>query len=228
MNLKSRSSSEEIMDDLGIQGKAVQQTLKELDIINQWLGGNRISLNAFKAACKKSEIHTVADLGCGSGYLLKLMSRINPSIDYIGIDANPYIIEYAKEKCSSNKNIRFLSEDILNDEFKQHSFDLIHSCLFLHHFTNDQLIQILRSLYKQANIGIIVNDLHRHFLAYHSIRFLTHFFSRSFMVKNDAKLSVARGFRRQELKEILQAAGITNYTLKWRWAFRWELIILKV
>ena len=48
------------------------------------------------------------------------------------------------------------------------------------------------------------------------------------MVKNDAKLSVARGFRRQELKEILQAAGITNYTLKWRWAFRWELIILKV
>ena len=170
----------------------------------------------------------MADLGCGSGYLLKLMSRINPSIDYIGIDANPYIIEYAKEKCSSNKNIRFLSEDILNDEFKQHSFDLIHSCLFLHHFTNDQLIQILRSLYKQANIGIIVNDLHRHFLAYHSIRFLTHFFSRSFMVKNDAKLSVARGFRRQELKEILQAAGITNYTLKWRWAFRWELIILKV
>jgi SAM-dependent methyltransferase len=227
MNLKFRSTSEEIMDDLGIKGKVIHQTLKELDIINQWLGGNRISLNAFKSFSEKSQINSVADLGCGSGYILHLMNRINPSIHYMGIDANPYITAYAKEKYSSHKNITFLSEDILKKNFRQRSFDLIHCCLFLHHFTQDQLIQIFQSLYKQANIGIIINDLHRHYLAYHSIRLITHFFSRSYMVKNDAKLSVARGFRRKELEDILQSAGIINYTLKWKWAFRWELIIRK-
>lgn len=45
------------------------------------------------------------------------------------------------------------------------------------------------------------------------------------MVKFDAPLSVKRAFRKGELIDILHAAGITNYTLKWRWAFRWQLII---
>jgi hypothetical protein len=70
-------------------------------------------------------------------------------------------------------------------------------------------------------LGFFINDLHRHPLAYHSIRLLTRTFSKSYLVKNDAPLSVRRGFRRGEWQRLLHDAGITGYTCSWRWAFRW-------
>ncbi|NJN41363.1 MAG: hypothetical protein HC811_03110 [Flammeovirgaceae bacterium] len=92
-------------------------------------------------------------------------------------------------------------------------------------FTNDQLVNIFKRLKQQARIGIVVNDLHRHALAYYSIMWITRLFSKSEMVKIDAPLSVLRGFRRSEIISILNQAEITNYTLRWKWAFRWQLII---
>ncbi len=75
--------------------------------------------------------------------------------------------------------------------------------------------------------AVIVNDLHRHWFAYHSIGLLTQAFSNSEMVKHDSKLSVLKGFRKTDLQKMLTTAGIKNYSLKWMWAFRWQLIIYK-
>jgi hypothetical protein len=97
--------------------------------------------------------------------------------------------------------------------------------LFFHHFTAEQLSAVLKQLHTQVRVGIIINDLHRHPLAYYSIKWLTQLFSRSAMVKFDAPLSVLRGFSRSEWELILTKAGIRKYTLRWRWAFRWQIII---
>jgi hypothetical protein len=45
------------------------------------------------------------------------------------------------------------------------------------------------------------------------------------MVKYDAPLSVLRAFSREELSNILRSAGIENFTIKWKWAFRWQVIV---
>ena len=79
---------------------------------------------------------------------------------------------------------------------------------------------------KNAVLGFYINDLHRHPLAYYFIKSATKIFSRSYLVKNDAPLSVLRGFRKKEWREILQNAGIMNYTIKWKWAFR-HLVVVK-
>jgi hypothetical protein len=44
-------------------------------------------------------------------------------------------------------------------------------------------------------------------------------------VKNDAPLSVLRGFKKKELEEVLKKAGITDYSIHWKWAFRWLIIV---
>ncbi|WP_431211923.1 hypothetical protein ACQ86N_40085 [Puia sp. P3] len=77
---------------------------------------------------------------------------------------------------------------------------------------------------RNAGTGWFINDLHRHPLAWGSIRLLTRLFSGSYLVKNDAPLSVLRGFSRSEWQRILQAAGIGGYTLRWKWAFRWLVV----
>ena len=225
MNLSKRSEEQEIMDDLNISGDVVPQTLQELDTINRFLGGNNISLSALKSLKKTCEINTLVDLGCGGADILIQMSKISPNTAFTGIDANPHIVDYARKHASSYSNIEPLCENIFSDSFKKREFDIIHCCLFLHHFTHEELVSLFRQFKAQAQKAIIVNDLHRHFLAYYSIKLITRLFSKSYMVRNDAAVSVARGFKRVEIQQILADAGITNYSLSWKWAFRWKLVI---
>ena len=46
------------------------------------------------------------------------------------------------------------------------------------------------------------------------------------MVQNDGPISVLRGFRGPELETIAQKAGLKNFTVRWRWPFRWLLSTL--
>ena len=225
--LEQRSEEVEIMDDLETSGPVIDQTLKELNTINQRLGGNSISISALKKIAKTKKSFLLADLGCGGGDIVKTMAkwcrRKGKKARFIGIDANPHIIEYAQRNTKNFSEITYQSVNIFSEEFKAQAFDVIHCCLFLHHFSKDQLVQLLAHFRHKSSLGVIINDLHRHPLAYWGIRLLTRLFSKSEMVRNDAAISVARGFKRRELEEILELAGISNYHLSWKWAFRWKL-----
>jgi len=219
------------MDDFTCEGQIVEQTLRELEVINSKLGGNKISLHGLIALLndKNGQVFKVADLGCGGGDILKLFNhwgeKHNKHFELVGIDANPFIIDYARKNLKGIQNISFKTQNILTKEFRTQNFDIIHCSLFLHHFTEEELIYLLSNFKKQARIGVVINDLHRHWLAYYLIKILTKLFSKSSMVKYDAPLSVARAFRKNEIIELLNQAGIERYEIKWRWAFRWEIII---
>ena len=230
-DLTHRSTDTEWMDDLNCSGAIVHQTLHELDVINKWLGGNQVTIDGLDHLLKKQPEGTVTivDLGCGSGRMLQLIDRWNKrkrySLKLTGVDANPHIVDYAVAHVTNIPSVTFKTLDIFSDEFKRQQFDIVLATLFLHHFTDDQLVDLFRQLQRQATRGIIVNDIHRHWFAYHSIRLLTRLFSQSPMVQFDAPLSVQRAFRKAEIRNILSRAGIARYRLRWRWAFRWQLII---
>ena len=227
-SFKERSHEEEIMDDLQLDGEVVFQTLRELNIINTLLGGNAISLSRFKKLAHGRTEISLVDLGCGGGDILKRMAswtrKQGIKASYLGIDANPHIVGYAQKNCEDFEEISIEALNIFDEQYANRQFDVVHACLFVHHFTETQLIDLFKLFKYQSRLGVLINDLHRHSLAYYSIALLTSLFSKSSMVKNDAKLSVARGFKRQELIHILEQAGVTEYKLKWKWAFRWELV----
>ncbi|NOT75432.1 MAG: methyltransferase domain-containing protein [Cyclobacteriaceae bacterium] len=226
-DFSNRSSAIEIMDDLDCHGEVVDQTLRELEFINRWLGGNAVTLEGIKKlfkTSKKEKLH-IADLGCGGGDMLKLLAdwgrRNNISLQLTGIDANPHIIAFAKNNCQSYPEISFETLDIFSSNFESRKFDIVMGTLFYHHFSQQMLIDFFTKLRHQVNVGIIINDIHRHWLAYHSIRLLTKFFSKSAMVKFDAPLSVLRAFTKREMIDILNQSGLVPFKLKWKWAFRW-------
>lgn len=228
----SRSTDIEIMDDLRCEGEVVDQTLRELETINRLLGGNEVTLSGLKILLSNTsgtEPITIADLGCGGGDILLLIARWGRRkkipLHLIGVDANPNIINFAKKNTSGFSEITYATQNIFSEEFKQRTFDIVVATLFTHHFSSTELATFLSQLKKQIRIGIVINDIHRHWFAFHSIRILTKLFSRSAMVKFDAPLSVLRSFTRKELEQILAKASIKNYKLKWKWAFRWQLII---
>lgn len=228
-----RSSEIEIMDDLNCSGEVIHQTLRELEFINKWLGGNAVTLNALDKLFQEGKLHTpitIADLGCGGGDMLKLINqwaiKRNLQVELVGIDANPHIIAVARENLKGLTNVSLHAMDIFSSTFEQLQFDFIVGTLFFHHFTEEQLIRFFRKLSTQVRGGMIINDIHRHPLAYHSIALLTKAFSRSPMVINDAPLSVLRAFKKHELAHLLKEAGYTAYTIHWKWAFRWQVIVL--
>lgn len=232
---KNRATEAELMDDLSLEGAALRQNLDELEIINTWLGGNKVVTNALTGLLpllsQKNKPVSVADLGCGGGDLLRVCAKWAAKnqvpMQLTGIDANAFMVEYATGKCRDFPNIKFQQENIFSATFSHQSFDILICSLFCHHFSDQELILLLKKMYAQAKTGIIINDLHRNPIAYYSIKAITKLFSKSYLVKNDAPLSVLRAFKSQELEAILKAAGIQNYKLRWKWAFRWQLIIYK-
>ena len=232
VSFSQRSKGVEIMDDLEFHDDVVFQTLRELDFINQWLGGNAVTLNAIEKVWReipKEKSFSIADLGCGSGEMLGLIAKKavhqKRNVQLTGIDANPHIVDYAIDHSRDFSDIKFEALNIFSNEFRSRKIDIVIATLFLHHFSDDELTNLFVSLKNQVKTAIIVNDIHRHPLAYYSIKWLTSLFSKSSMVKFDAPLSVLRAFKRNELKSILKKAGVENYQLRWRWAFRWQLII---
>ena len=72
-DFSNRSQQIEIMDDLQCSGEVVHQTLRELEFINKWLGGNAITLDGVITLIHGHEKETlsIVDLGCGSGDMLR-------------------------------------------------------------------------------------------------------------------------------------------------------------
>jgi 2-polyprenyl-3-methyl-5-hydroxy-6-metoxy-1,4-benzoquinol methylase len=231
--LKQRSNQAELMDDLSLSGDELRRNLEELEVINTWLGGYKVVLDALG---KLLEGYTgpplhIADIGCGGGdtlrHIAKWARRKNIHLQLTGIDANDFMVQYARQRCGGFPEIRLEQHDVFSEQFQQEPYDIVVCSLFCHHFTDEQLVSMFRQLHRQAGMAVIINDLHRHWLAYHSIKLLTRFFSDSYLVKNDAPLSVWRAFRKEELERLVQEAGIDRYSLRWMWAFRWQLLLKK-
>lgn len=226
-----RETAIEMMDNLLAGGADLHQALRELDAINYALGGNYVTLTALNNLLgddRQPELR-IADVGCGSGDMLKrirfLLQKKNIDAHLVGIDANPHVIEFARAHTPSACRISYAALDIFSEEFARLKFDVVIGTLFFHHFTNEELVRFFFRLKDRVRLGIIINDIHRHWFAYYSIKWLTRIFSKSEMVRNDAPLSVLRAFRKRELETIFEKAGIVRYKIKWCWAFRWQVIV---
>lgn len=230
--MKVRSTQLELLDSPEIPKSDLFQNLRELHVINRLLGGYNLSILGLKRVLKKKpNLGHVLDIGFGGGDFLKVMALFSEhaglKIKFTGVDIKPDCVEYAKENLKGVKEVNLIESDYRNlSPLLLQDVDLVHVSLFLHHLTDSQIIDFLRFC-KQNNCLVLVNDLERHPLAMQSIKWLTRFFSRSYLVKNDAPLSVRRAFRRNELKRYFEMAGYSQIDISWVWAFRYCVIAWK-
>ncbi|MGN6194294.1 MAG: methyltransferase domain-containing protein [Ginsengibacter sp.] len=227
IDYKNRSLQKEFLDQTDIPFQDIFLNMEELEFINAHLGGHSITINGFKKLLKNRKTVSVCEIGCGGGDNLNVLNyfcKKNHIIcSFTGIDINKDCIAFAEEN-SVIQNVNFIVSDYRNVEFKNDKPDIIFSSLFCHHFSNKELIEMLLWMKKNSTTGFFINDLHRHPIAYRFIKIATNFFFRSYLVKNDAPLSVLRGFKKNEWKKIFQEAGIDNYSIEWKWAFRFLIV----
>ncbi len=227
INLQLRANTKELLDDEQVPFAAIQQNMKELNIINTYLGGHSITIKGVQKILQTytaGQPVTICEIGCGGGDNLMAIAKwcLKNKIEarFVGIDIKPACISFAKKQCGK-LHAEWIVADYAQADLTQNKPDIIFSSLFCHHFNEDELVPMLRWMQQNAAKGFFINDLQRHPLAYHSIKLLTKLFSKSYLVKNDAPLSVARAFTKREWKQLLECAGIRHYSLQWKWAFRY-------
>ena len=222
-----RSTQKEIMDNVFINDESIDQALRELTVINKWLGGFSNSRRGVKTILKlipTSKAVSVLDVGAGGCDLAAAISMLHPGIRITALDLNKRAGEYSKRK---HPHISIVHGSVLDLPFEPQSFDIVHASLFLHHFTEEELRFVLNAIYTVARCGIVINDLRRTVFSYYAMILLTRLFSRSAMVKNDGPISVRRGFTRDELVQLCSALPRASFTIRRTWAFRWHVCIVK-
>jgi 2-polyprenyl-3-methyl-5-hydroxy-6-metoxy-1,4-benzoquinol methylase len=228
----NRSKEIEIMDDLDMSGELLINSLDKLAIINKWLGGNKITIDGINTILKdqpKAKPISLDDLGCGNGDILRRVAHFGRKNGYkfelLGIDANQTTIDYAIELSASFPEITYRKEDVLSKEFESHRYDIAMCTLFLHHFEDQVALDFIQTLLKNAKIGVVVNDLHRHWLAYFLFKLLTSVID-NHMIRRDGLTSILKAFKRKDLDRFSEKINFKS-TITWRWAFRYQWIINK-
>jgi 2-polyprenyl-3-methyl-5-hydroxy-6-metoxy-1,4-benzoquinol methylase len=235
VNFRHRSYQPELLDRPDIPFEDIQRNMQELNFINTWLGGHAITLTGVEALVNTQnpastaetlvKAITICEIGCGGGdNLLAIKSwcdKKNIPVAFIGIDINPHCTEVATKRLLGNTQL--ITSDY-KDVQLQTQPDIVFSSLFCHHFSDREMVKQLQWMKTNARLGFFINDLHRHKVAYYSIKMLTALFSNSYLVKHDAPLSVARGFTKGEWSQFFNIAGINDYSIEWKWAFRWLIV----
>ena len=227
IDFKRRSYNKELLDRDDLLFDDIRKNMQELNIINSRLGGHAITIKGFKEMATTSTV-TICEIGCGGGDNLAALYRWgmkhNIKVRCIGIDINNNCIEWAKQS-NPIPDSAFIVSDYKSVNFSEKP-DIIFCSLFAHHFAEKELRAMMLWMQANSRLGFYINELHRHPIAYYFIKITTKLFSKSYLVKNDAPLSVLRGFKTKEWRSILLDAGIKNFTIHWKWAFR-HLVLVK-
>jgi ubiquinone/menaquinone biosynthesis C-methylase UbiE len=221
--LGARSRSLEMIDDMSITDERLDDALKELKVVNRFLGGgnvSRIGVARLTRTLPKNVPLRILDCGAGGSDLPRVLSSLDRRVEVTALDLNLRACQYAASNVPSS---HVVNASAFRLPFRDRAFDVVHASLFCHHFGLQQLRVLLAEWSRVSRLGIVINDLERSVWAYIGITILTQLFSHSAMVRNDAPISVRRGFLRNELLEVTSGYGQVAITR--HWAFRWLVSI---
>jgi 2-polyprenyl-3-methyl-5-hydroxy-6-metoxy-1,4-benzoquinol methylase len=224
-----RSRQRELIDDSEVKGNDLRLMLDELSVVNRLLGGTAASISALHRNLPQVDRLSLLDVGAGGAdhprAIRRALGRRRIRVEMVASDLSPATCAMARRRGGADRGIPFVACDAFKLPFSDRSFDVVHCALFLHHVADEAIPGFLGELLRVARLGLLVNDLQRHWLAERSIRCLTRLLSRSRFIRHDAPLSVRRAFTRKELEAIASDPGGGRAAVRAHWAFRYTVWI---
>lgn len=170
---------------------------------------------------------TILDVGFGDGDMLRTIARRfrrRARLRLIGYDINPRSEPAARMRTPADMPIDYRTGDAFAIDPAE-PVDLVISSLVTHHMRDAEIVRFLGWMEDRAAGGWFVNDLHRHWIAYHGFRLLGSVARWHPFVRHDGAVSVARSFQRDDWEGLIAEAGLDRATVSLRWhvPFRWCL-----
>jgi Methyltransferase domain len=191
--------------------------LSDLTRINQKFGGHSVVLNTLKRVARPQDAFSLLDIGAASGDMARIIGAAFPHSRVVNFDYNAVNLGAAPPpKVIGNA---------FHLPFAPRSFDYVLCSLFLHHFEDGRVVELLRSFHAVARKALLVCDLERNILPYLFLPATKVLFRWHRLTVSDGIISVRAAFKKAELHQLAKRAGIPSCQVNThRPAFRVSLI----
>jgi 2-polyprenyl-3-methyl-5-hydroxy-6-metoxy-1,4-benzoquinol methylase len=210
----------EMMDRPQLVSAELERDLERLRQLNRWFGSHRLVLNFMRRWIKSAtanssggEPHTrsrIVDLATGSGDIPRLIANyargIRAQVEIDALDRQSATLEIARKWSSSYPEIHYHQADILEWNSVE-KYDIALCTLALHHFSDEDAVNVLRQCRQLSRRFVLVSDLRRGFLVRTGVYLLTAMIFREPMTRHDARLSAVRSFSFSEMRNLALRAG---------------------
>ena len=203
-----RSTDSEYMDRTDFGGETAAACFRFIERTNRWLGGYGPVCRLVRREWRRQGCPSrfrILDVGAGTGDVARAVLRFCRGR---GIPAEVTCLErhgqaaaYAAAHVTTVDGLHVVCADVR--EFRpEDPFHCVTACMFLHHFCDGDVPELLALLGELTSGRVLVVDLYRGPLAYWSCRVLTA--AAPHVLRHDACLSVRKGFRPAELQTLAE------------------------
>ncbi|WP_150271375.1 methyltransferase domain-containing protein [Paenibacillus tepidiphilus] len=228
--LSVRAQEDELMDDFSMGGEELREALKHLRRLNRIFaapGPTRAGVEKLWLASGRPKALSILDVGAGSGdvnrKLLEWGDRKGIGLKITLVDMTQEACEEARQLFRDEPRVKVVQGDLR--ELKDGSADIVTGSQFIHHFDGLQLVEMVSHMRRAAKYGVVINDIHRHPVSYAAVWVVTHVISRNRYIRHDGPLSVAKGFKDRDWRELQQNLQSADMTYSWKPLFRYSVVI---
>lgn len=220
-----RHPTAELLDTDSGTPREVADSLKDLRWFNRWFGGIATVREMLRKMARKTGVRelSILEVASGEGYVPEILRGEFASR---GLTLKFTLFDRSASHLPANGSSPKLSGDALQLPFRDSSFDVVSSSLFVHHLAPEQVVQHAREALRVSRTAVLIHDLIRHPLhlafAYAGLPLY-----RSRITRNDAPASVWQAYTVREMKDFLSAAGATNIEVRQHFFFRMGAIAWK-
>ena len=223
LDFSARANLPEIMDDAALDPAVYATVIADLAQANTLTLARPPTLAWVKRHAKSRVALRLLDVGFGHGDMLRAIARwarrSGVRAELIGIDLNPRSAPVAAAATDADLGITFVTGRAEALEWQP---DFIISSLVAHHMDDAELAAFVRWMDGAAQVGWLINDLHRHWAAWAGFRALAAVLGWHKIVAHDGALSVRRAFTRADWARLLAQAGV-QAQVRWHFPFRWTV-----
>ena len=210
MSLATRAIAEELMDADDLPAETYAAVVGDLARVNGVTLAARPTLDFLRRGTQRLNRFRLLDVGFGDGDMLRRIARWAArrglACELVGVDLNPRSAPAAGAHTPPGLPIVYRTGDYADEAGG--GWDFVVSSLVAHHMPHDQLVAFLRFMQTESQVGWLVNDLHRHWIAHRGFPLLARIAGWHPIVRHDGTLSVARAYRPAEWSPILAEAGV--------------------
>jgi hypothetical protein len=198
--LSGRVLKPELLDTL--PPEEARASLADLVRVNKYWGGHSTLRRLVDRVIPPGEEFTLLDVGAASGDMGRDLREIRPLARVTSLD-------YLESHLVGGTGTR-VAGDAFALPFAPRSFDYVFSSLFLHHFTDEQVVELLAEFGRVARKQVLVIDLWRHPVPYYFISRTRWLFGWHPVTVYDGAISVEAAFQRRELLALAGRAGLAG------------------
>jgi ubiquinone/menaquinone biosynthesis C-methylase UbiE len=212
----------ELLDDDRGTSTEIQDSLADLRMLNQHFGGVATTTSLLRQVAERASLRKLSflDAAGATGHVAQAAaSRLLTQ----GVKVETTVLDRAPSHLTNNGTTGICGS-ALQLPFADASFDVVGSCLFLHHLEPEEVKRFLHQAMRVSRHAVIVNDLRRdrlHWLAATAGGLIY----RSSLTRHDAPVSVRRAYTMDELRNLIREAGYPSADFAHHFFYRMGVII---